>query len=163
MQPWCTRNMPCLLSRARPVLYHVVDPAGFAASQEDSSKSPAGTLRRLMGGTVRRGPVRWPERRDPLLKLLTRSVSGVPVLQISPVEDNELLRRALNGMWRYATSVSGELRGAEMPIKDHPWSDLANSLTYLVAEMFPVRERREIDRDAPVVYVRGGLTYEGRR
>jgi hypothetical protein len=112
-----------------------------AASQEDSTKAPAGTVKALLGGRVTFGPVRWPARRDPLLALFNRAVAGRPALQISPGEDTELVRRALCGMWRYGQDVSGGLRPSEQPVKDHPWSDLGDALTYVVAELFPVVDR----------------------
>jgi hypothetical protein len=140
VQPWCVQRMPSLLQRGAD-LTHVCDPAMAAASQEDSSKAPAGTVKALLGGRLRFGPVRWPARRDPLLNLFNRAVSGRPALQISPVEECELLRRALAGMWRYGQDVSGGLRPSEQPVKDHPWSDLGDALTYLVAELYPTVDR----------------------
>lgn len=144
VQPWLVQHLPWALHGGAP-LYHVCDPAMAAASQEDSTKAPATTVKALLGGVVRFGPVKWAHRRDPLLALFNKAVAGRPALQISPVEDTELLRRALAGMWRYGADVAGGLRPSEQPIKDHPWSDLGDALTYLVAELFPVmpRDRRE--------------------
>lgn len=142
VQPWFVQRMPWALHGGAELI-HVCDPAMAAASQEDSTKAPAGTVKALLGGRVRLGPVRWPARRDPLLALFNRAVAGRPALQISPVEDCELLRRALCGMWRYGQDVAGALRPSEQPVKDHPWSDLGDSLTYVVAELFPT-----VDRDA---------------
>jgi hypothetical protein len=139
VQPWLVQHTPWAIRGS--ALQHVVDPAMIAASQEDSTKAPASTVRELLGGSVRRGPERWPARRDPLLALFNRAVAGRPALQISPVDDTELLRRALIGGWHYGTSVSGGLRPAEQPIKSHPDSDLGDALTYLIAEVMPTRDR----------------------
>jgi hypothetical protein len=138
VQPWLVSNVP---GWRNANLQHVVDPAMFASSQEDSTKAPATTLRQMLGGAVRKGPERWPDRRDPLLALFNRAVAGRPAFQISPVDDTELLRRALIGGWYYGTSVSGGLRPAEQPLKSHPGSDLGDALTYLVAEVMPVTDR----------------------
>lgn len=140
VQPYLTRTMPWAL-RGRAALTHVCDPSMVAGSQEDSTKAPASTVKALLGGTVRLGPVKWPQRRDPLLALFNRAVAGRPALQISPVEETELLRRALAGMWIYGADASGGLRPAKQPIKSHPWSDIGDSVTYLVAALFPVMPR----------------------
>jgi hypothetical protein len=136
VKPWFVRHMPWALQRVGR-LTHCVDPSMVAASQHDSRQSPANTLRALLGGSVRLGPVKWPARRDPLLALFNKAVAGRPVLQLSPVEDTELLRRACAGGWHYAVDVAGTLRGGDDPKKTHPDSDLGDALTYLVAELFP--------------------------
>ncbi|HUH13793.1 MAG TPA: hypothetical protein VMK65_11810, partial [Longimicrobiales bacterium] len=136
VQPWFVRHMPWALQRVGR-LTHCVDPSMVAASQHDSRQSPANTLRAKLGGGVRLGPVKWPARRDPLLALFNKAVAGRPVLQFSPVEETELLRRACAGGWHYAVDVAGTLRGGDDPKKTHPDSDLGDALTYLVAELFP--------------------------
>jgi len=162
VQPWLVQRMPWAL-RGGVDLTHVCDPAMVAASQEDSTKAPASTVRTLLGGSIRLGPVKWPQRRDPLLALFNRAVAGRPALQISPTEDTELLRRALAGMWIYGADASGGLRPAEQPIKSHPWSDLGDSLTYLVAELFPTTDRGwdAAKANARPRYAQSGLTSWG--
>lgn len=144
VQPWMVQHTPWALRGGS--LQHVADPAMWSASQEDSSKDPATTVRRMLGGAIRKGPERWPQRRDPMLALFNRAVAGRPALQISPVEDTELLHRALIGGWHYGTSVGGGLRPAEQPIKSHPDSDLGDAFTYLVAEVMPMADRPERPR-----------------
>ncbi len=133
--PWLVSNVP---GWRQANLQHVVDPSMFGASQEDSTKAPATTVRTMLGGSVRKGPERWPLRRDPMLAAFNRAVAGRPAVQISPVDDTELLRRALVGGWHYGTSVSGGLRPAEQPLKTHPDSDLGDAFCYLIAEVMPV-------------------------
>jgi hypothetical protein len=143
--PWFAKMMPWALQGVGR-LTHCVDPSMKAASQHDSRHSPMATVQALLGGAVREGPVKWPARRDPLLALFNRAVAGRPVLQFSPVEATELVRRACSGGWHYAVDVAGTLRGGDDPKKTHPDSDLGDALTYLVAEVFPatgaMRERK---------------------
>lgn len=140
VRPWLVAHMPWILQRVG-TLTHVVDPSMKAASQEDSRKSPMGTVQALLGGQVRLGPERWPARRDPLLALFNKATAGRPVLAISPVEDTELLRRALGGGWHYAVDVAGTLRPSDDPKKTHPDSDLGDGFSYLVSEVFPAVPR----------------------
>lgn len=139
VQPWMVQHTPWAIRGGS--LQHVADPSMWAASQEDSRNASSTTVRHMLGGGIRKGPERWPERRDPLLALFNRAVAGRPAFQISPVDDTELLRRALVGGWHYGTSVSGGLRPAEQPVKSHPDSDICDALTYLVAAVMPVADR----------------------
>jgi hypothetical protein len=148
VHPWMVQHVPWAIRGGS--LQHVTDPAMWVASQEDSSKAPVTTVRQMLGGAIRKGPERWPQRRDPLLAVFNRAVAGRPALQISPGDDTELLRRALVGGWHYGTNVSGGLRPAEQPIKSHPDSDLGDALTYLIAEVMPVADRDRNPRRGPI-------------
>lgn len=53
---------------------------------------------------------------------------GGPALMISPRCEN--LIRALRSKYRYAKRKDGQLQ--PVPVKDHPWSDIADSLQYAV-------------------------------
>ncbi|MGH7645237.1 MAG: hypothetical protein ACREMR_06595 [Gemmatimonadales bacterium] len=164
VQPWLVQHMPWALRNGVDIT-HCCDPAMTAASQEDSTKAPASTVRALLGCAVRLGPVRWAQRRDPLLALFNRAVAGRPALHIAPTEDTELLRRALAGMWIYGADASGGLRPAEQPIKSHPWSDLGDALTYLVAELFPTTGRsweRAKAEATPTRFAKGSLSRDWR-
>src|SRR5262249_48792567 len=78
----------------------------------------------------------WQGRRDPLLTLLMRRNirTGRPAFQISS-EGCELLISALRSRWYYPT-IDG-VTSRELPLKNHPWSDLGDGLCYLVGGAAP--------------------------
>ena len=141
LRPWLSARAPWALKRGADTIF-CVDPSMASKAQDDVQRSPITALRRLLPGTVRKGPVQWPARKGPLLKLFNQAVAGRPVLEISPVEETELLREALSGGWHYPAAVTGEIRG-ENPVKSHPDSDLGDAFSYLVAELMPDPEREE--------------------
>ncbi len=134
---------PYLVSRATwwrqaraLVLY--IDPSLDVPDQSNLEASPTRVMRDVLGGAVHLGPVDWPSRRDPLLALLGKNnpITGRAALQLDP-EDAMLLDRAFAGRWHYPL-VRGEV-SREAPTKNHPWSDLADSATYVIAGVAPAR------------------------
>jgi hypothetical protein len=55
--------------------------------------------------------------------------------------DGLLLIRALRGRWYFPT-VHGVV-SRDLPVKNHPWSDLGDSFAYLVGGIAPSREPRD--------------------
>lgn len=59
-------------------------------------------------------------------KWLLQQRDGGPALMISP--NCKILIRALRSKYRYAKRKDGQLNA--LPVKDHPWSDIADALQY---------------------------------
>ena len=107
--------------------------------QSNLESFPLRVLREVLGGATYPGAVSWPGRRDLLLALLTHlhPRTGRPVLQLCS-EGCRLLISALSARWHYPM-VNGRV-SRELPVKDHPWSDLGDALCYAIAGMAPGRE-----------------------
>jgi hypothetical protein len=160
--PWLLHHAP------EAELEHWIDPSMATPSQSDLSRSPEKVIRERLGGRVRDGEVKTQARLDPLLAILGQLIDGGrPALVVSPHEDCRLLREAMAGRWHYERDRAGHVQ-REAPEKDHPWSDLADSLCYLVggakpwkrragetATRLPIRARMSVSwaqprRDAPI-------------
>ena len=120
--------------RAPHTLRHVGDPAGMTAEQTSIHRSPVRLLRRELGGSWRSGPVKLPERIEPLRSVLTRTTGGVGVVQVD--RDNAAaVWMALRGGWHFHISRTGIISGE--PVKDihsHP----GDALSYGAAVLFPM-------------------------
>jgi hypothetical protein len=121
------------------LLEHRYDPAMGTGEQADIDQDPVRVLRELLGGPMRAGAVKIPARLDPITALLSRfnTFTGRPTFQVDSTHA-ALLIRALRGRWHYPT-VHGVVSRDE-PVKDHPWSDLGDSLGYLVGGIAPSRD-----------------------
>jgi hypothetical protein len=126
--PWAMRNHSLLIS------YY--DPAMETPDQSNVDSSPESVLREVLGGVTYPGAISWPGRRDPLLSLLARlnPMTGRPRLQLD-AEGCRLLISALNGRWHYKT-VNGAV-SRDLPVKDHPASDLGDALCYCIGGLAP--------------------------
>jgi hypothetical protein len=134
--PYVVEHCPWVL-RERGALIHTGDPNMSTPSQHSSADSPATTLGRVLPGAWRPGPTRWPARRDALLQCFK---PGRSRLWISPGSETEELRVALSGGFHYRTNAGGDVRGEE-PDKSHPHSDIADSLIYVLCELWPAADR----------------------
>jgi hypothetical protein len=126
--PWAMRNSSMIIS------YY--DPAMETPDQSNLDSSPLNVLREVLGGITYPGAVSWPGRRDPLLSLLARlnPMTGRARLQLD-AEGCRLLISALNGRWHYRT-INGAV-SRDLPVKDHPASDLGDALCYFVGGVAP--------------------------
>lgn len=133
--PWLAIHAPWAM-RNSSMLMHFYDPAMDTPDQSNLESSPVSVLREVLGGSSYPGPISWAGRRDPLLSLLARlnPSMGKARLQLD-AEGCRLLISALNGRWHYST-VNGRV-SRELPVKDHPNSDLGDSLCYLVSGLAP--------------------------
>jgi hypothetical protein len=132
--PWLEVNAP------DAEVEHWCDPSMMTPTQADLTMSPAQVIRRRLGGPVREGPVRWEQRRDPLVNLLGQIRGGRPALLIHPGPETEVLRRALAGAWHFPKDRQGRVM-TDLPVKDHPASDVADALCYAIAGAKPWRQR----------------------
>lgn len=133
--PWLAIHAPWAM-RTASMLMHYYDPAMDTPDQSNVESSPVSVLREVLGGATYPGAVSWPGRRDPLLSLLARlnPMMGRPRLQLD-ADGCRLLISALNGRWHYAT-VNGKV-SRDLPVKDHPASDLGDALCYFVGGILP--------------------------
>lgn len=138
--PWLARHAPWVVERGgQSALYHRYDPSMDTGEQDDIDQSPLQRLRESLGGFFEPGAVSWPGRRDPMLAVFNLGLAGLPVLQIDPGPDTDLLRKALGGRWYYRQNAAGEVM-RDLPHKpNHPWEDLGNTFCYLIGGVAPVR------------------------
>jgi hypothetical protein len=122
--------------RNHSLLISYYDPAMETPDQSNVDSSPESVLREVLGGVTYPGAISWPGRRDPLLSLLARlnPMTGRPRLQLD-AEGCRLLISALNGRWHYKT-VNGAV-SRDLPVKDHPASDLGDALCYCIGGLAP--------------------------
>jgi hypothetical protein len=161
VRPWLSAHAPWALRHSATLLQHRYDPSMDTGENADIDQDPIRVLRELLGGFLRPGAVSWPGRLEPITALLTRfnTFTGRPTLQIDPV-DAALLIRALRGRACYPV-VNGVI-SRDLPIKNHPWSDLLDSFAYLVGGIAPSRDREaEAERYREPRYARSGLTNWG--
>jgi hypothetical protein len=112
---------------------HVGDPAGNQREQTSITRTAVLAIKKLIGGTWRSGPVRWRERIDPLQSVLTRTISGVGLVQVDRVNAKELWH-ALRGGWHYHKARSGLVSAeAEKDMHSHP----GDAFSYGAAILFP--------------------------
>jgi hypothetical protein len=133
--PWLAIHCPWSM-RTSGLLTSYYDPAMDTPDQSNVESSPVSVLREVLGGATYPGAVSWPGRRDPLLSLLARlnPMTGRAKLQLD-ADGCRLLISALNGRWHYST-VNGKV-SRDLPVKDHPASDLGDSLCYFVGGVAP--------------------------
>lgn len=157
IRPWLASNAGWALHQPR-ALQHYVDPSLDVPDQSNLEANPVRVIQAVLGGTVHLGPVEWPARRDPLLALLGKvnPMTGRPALQLDP-EDALLLDRALSGRWHYPL-VRGQV-SREGPVKNHPWSDVADSATYIIAGAMPSRASRRNGRRDPPKHARSSVDW----
>jgi hypothetical protein len=137
VKPWLALHAPWCLA-APNLLRHWVDPSMATGEQGDIDQDPVQVIRKLLGGSVREGAVKWTARLEPGAALLERFNvhTGRPTLQIDPV-GGLLLIRALRGRWYFPT-VHGQV-SRDLPVKNHPWSDVGDSFLYLIGGLAPSR------------------------
>ena len=133
--PWLAIHAPWAM-RTSGLLTSYYDSAMDTPDQSNVESSPLAVLREVLGGACYPGAVSWPGRRDPLLSLLMRlnPMTGRARLQLD-AEGCRLLISALNGKWHYRT-VNGVV-SRDLPVKDHPASDLGDALCYFVGGVAP--------------------------
>ena len=140
VRPWLEAHAPWTLKRQdAPTLFHAYDPSMNTGDQSDTDASPIRVIQALLGGVQRAGAVSWEGRRDPMLALFNQAVGGQWALQVNPGKDTELLRRAWDGRWHYATKVTGELRAIQPAKPNPPWADLGDAACYFIGGVAPQR------------------------
>ena len=146
---------PLLIDRYKPLhctISHIGDPAGNQKEQASIKRSAVRSLKLMLGGQWKSGPVTRAERIDPLQAVLTKTVGGRGLLQVD--RDNaEKVWHALRGGWHYHVSRTG-VPGNE-PVKDqhsHP----GDAMGYGAAILFPMGRLQKpvsgVAREEPAGY-----------
>jgi hypothetical protein len=130
--PWLQTHAPWSLSRYGAQLIHCIDPNMATPSQTSIMESAEKMILAKLGGTIVKGPVRWPPRREAILKALApRHEGGKPPLLISPGEDTDLLVQAFSTRWFYSTLPGGQVDRAGPKKPNSPWADVGDACAYL--------------------------------
>ncbi len=132
--PWLAVHAPWAMYSSS-ALIHYYDVSMDTPDESNLESSPIRVLREVLGGSSYPGAISWPGRRDPLLSLLARlnPMTGRARLQLDAEGCRQLIQ-ACNGRCYYPT-VNGHV-SRELPVKNHPWSDLMDSLCYMVGGLF---------------------------
>jgi hypothetical protein len=127
--PWLQTFAPWSLANYGARLMHIIDPNMATAGQASIHESAEKVIIEKLGGTVVKGPVRWPPRKQSVLR--PGHEGGRPPLQISPGTDTDLLIRALEGRWFYHTLPSGQIDQTGPRKPNSPWADVGDAFAYL--------------------------------
>lgn len=115
-------------------LRHTGDPTGGTGDQSSIRRSPVQLIRKRLGGLWVPGPVKIPQRIEPLRSVLSRSIGGTAVVQVDRKRAARVWH-ALRGGWKYHVARSGLVSG--QPVKDehsHP----GDAMGYGAALLFPL-------------------------
>lgn len=130
-------------------LYLAPDPAGWQKTQVGET-SPVDYLKQA-GFTVVKPPTNNPKLRiEAVDAALAASVDAVPRVRID--KSCSVLLAGFRGRYKWKTNKAGDLVDAPEPIKNHPWSDVADAFQYAVGvidgapALANARKRREIHR-----------------
>lgn len=119
-------------------LIHTGDPNAKMREQSNSKRSALRSLKSMMPGVWKAGPVSKFERINPLQALLTRTINGKGVLQVDR-DHATAVWYALRGGWHHKVSRAGVI--SQEPHKDihsHP----GDAMGYLAAYLFPTGKGR---------------------
>lgn len=112
---------------------HIGDPAGNTREQTSIKRTAVRYIRQRLGGGWKSGPVRLPERLDPLRATLRQAVGGRGLIQVDRHKAREVWL-ALRGGWHYHVARTGTI--SREPVKDdhsHP----GDAISYGAAVLFP--------------------------
>lgn len=127
--------LPLLEGKYRGLLFsHIGGQEGLVPEQANSEVTAVAEITANLPGAYRPGPVPWPARRDALRNLHNkRGTYGSQVL-LDKVAAAPLIL-ALRGKWHYKRLPGGEVL-RDLPVKDHPWSDLGDAYAAGAAVIF---------------------------
>lgn len=131
--PWLLTVAPWALQNGGAQLVHIIDPNMATPGQATISESAERMILSKLGGRIVRGAVRWPPRREAVLKAVSaRHVGGRPPLLINPGEDTRLLVHAFNGRWYYTRKDDGQVDRTGPKKPNSPWADIGDASAYLL-------------------------------
>lgn len=130
--PWLVTHAPWALNNYGADLVHIIDPNMSTPGQATILETAERMIRKHLGGRVIKGAVRWPPRREAVLKALRPShIHGKPLLTIAQVDDTATLIAAYESRWYYKMEDGQVDRtGPEKP--NSPWADLGDASAYLL-------------------------------
>ena len=132
LMPWLHEHAPWALTHGGAQVVSIIDPNLATPTQISIMESAEKMIQDKLGGRVVKGAVRWPPRREAVLKALApRHVGGRTPLQISPGPDTELLIDALSGAWYYPVNTDGQVDRTGPKKPNSPAADLGDATAYL--------------------------------
>lgn len=131
--PWLQTFAPWALLNYGSRLVHIIDPNMSTPGQATIHESAERMILEKLGGQIVKGAVRWPPRREAVLRVLApRHEGGKVPLQISPAgPDTDLLIQALNTRWFYPTLPSGQVDRTGPKKPNSPAADIGDAFAYL--------------------------------
>jgi hypothetical protein len=115
---------------------HTGDPAGNQREQTSIKRSAVKSIRKLLAGPWRSGPVKPEDRFEPLRAVLTRTVGGKGLVQVDR-ENAPHVWHSLRGGWHFHVARTGLVSGVAVKDKhSHP----GDAMGYGAALLFPVRK-----------------------
>jgi hypothetical protein len=120
---------------------HIGDPSLVNRDQSDSRQSAARVIREKLGGRFTPGPIDLASGVDPLNKRLgLLGPGGQAMIQVDR-ERAKAVWHALRGGWHLAKHA-GDVTGTT-PVKNHPHSDVGDTMRYVAGILFPRGEQRQ--------------------
>lgn len=129
--PWMLEHTPWAIKNMGVDLVHIIDPNMATPGQSTITESAEKMIVMKLGGRIVRGPVRWPPRREAVLRVLApRHEHGLVPLRIVEGVDTTLLVQSLEGRWYYP-EANGQVdrTGAKKP--NSPWADIGDAFANL--------------------------------
>lgn len=115
-------------------LHHIGDSTGRTPDPTSIHQSPVRLILKELGGTWRAGPIKLPERIEPLRAALTRLIGGRGLIQVDRHRAAEVWQ-ALRGGWHFPVSRTGVTAGEpKKNIHSHP----GDAVSYGVSVLFPL-------------------------
>ena len=131
--PWLSTHAPWALRDGGMSLVHIIDPNMATPGQVSMTESAEKMILAKLGGRIIHGAVRWPPRREAVLRVLApRHEQGRVPLQIDDTPDTALLIQAWQGRWFYPVDPKTDQidrTGAKKP--NSPWADVGDASAYL--------------------------------
>ena len=119
---------------------HIGDPSLANREQSDARTSAVKVIRDTLGGRWRSGPIDILSGTDPLNKRIgLLGPGGQGMIQVDR-ENAKPVWHALRGGWHYPKHAGGVVGGK--PIKNHPDSDVGDTLRYFAGIYFPRGEAK---------------------
>lgn len=150
--PWLTTFAPWALKDFGASLVHIIDPNMATPGQATIMETAEKMIRKHLGGRVVRGAVRWPPRREAVLRAIGPGhVNGRVPFIISPGPDTELLVHAYQGRWYY--KMADQQVDRTKPEKPNsPWADVGDASAYLLDWLQGGEGMETAPRDMKVEY-----------
>jgi hypothetical protein len=130
--PWMQTHASWALSNYGAQLVHIIDPNMATPGQATITESAEKMILAKLGGRIVKGAVRWPPRREAVLKVLApRHEGGRAPLRIAPGPDTDLLVQAFSGRWFYQVTPSGQVDRTGPKKPNSPFADVGDAAAYL--------------------------------
>jgi hypothetical protein len=132
VRPWLDQHAPWALLDGGASLVHCIDPNMSTPGQASIHESAEKMILKCLGGRIVKGAVRWPPRKEAVLKVLApRHEGGQSPLLIAPGPETALLIQAFEGRWFYPITGDGQVDRTGPKKPNSPFADLGDAAAYL--------------------------------